>query len=226
MGWYGPQGDCGCCAGPCDAIGLVTDVFTAVNPKWQFVIPVNSGADIFIDTAKPGLYLFRENSTSGSVSSAVRCQNAPSSLVGLTVRFKSKILVDFSTDFTAESYLISKNIGVGESGDIAQNIARIFAFTVSGSLAEYRCTGIGVPFATTGVLPQDGDIVEISVEFLTSSTASTTYTVNSTVIASGTGIYSPLDYQGLFNFSYWMPSTSTEFIEMWVQDFESEVIPP
>lgn len=237
MNWgWGWTGDCGCCEdGPCDLVGLVTDNFASVNPRWQSSTFVGTET-AQIDTAKPGMEMSVPAGSGFRRAFLYRCHELPGTLVGSTFRYKAKILVD-ATFPSPASLFAGYQHGIrflnttGITGDPFSG-ASLF-LTASTSTGTYFAGGGGSFAVDTMVSYSLGDVVEVSIYF-DSLVSGNTYNVDSEWVVNSSTIRSESTAWDLgvaptlFHTigSVGVPNSSSSIYETWTQDHESQAIPP
>lgn len=237
MGWYGPPGNCGCCEEAlCDGIGLVTDSFSAVSPKWQSF--ASSSPNIcFIDTGKPGIKTeFIAGPTGGGTTGGLwRCLTLPSGSP-FTVRFKANIAVD--PTFSSGNGIIGTGLTVYPTYTIPGSFPVVNGLPIN-LLAEYNAfsgvwTGLSFgPFSSSSTAHTPGQSFELVIS-TSSAIAGATVSADVEYWVGGSLAYSN---NGAFEFAVgqeialihrtFIPTQSgARSYEFWSQNHESELTYP
>lgn len=241
MAWYGPQGDCGCCEGPCDLPGLVTDDFTTVSPKWRF--SVDGGATNLpeIDTLFPGAKIFRDQSVVGGsgTPNLWRCHSMLATFFNTRISYKQTVLNGYNLTISGSGTSSLFNgyycwIQLGLGNDLTEPIATLgdVRFNVikknfEDNLPRFDCYFRNNLIATVNEEPEPGDEVEMVITTPASGTlCNLSWSVNGSEVANVdrnitiSHLRATTAQRHIWNLGIADQPASTE---MWTQDYEVHV---
>lgn len=236
MGWYGPQGDCGCCedTGPCDPVGLVLDGFTTANPRWQFVSTSNPPG--FIDTAYPGMDLSIAATSSIGFTHASRCHRAPGSSL-FSLNFQANILAGGPMPANPSGPWIQYRYGIDigeESGNPATSAFNVISPSIIDGWPNFSGGAVfNYPGSSdfTNIIFGEDDHIELAILFEFDSGSTYDYDaeffINSSSVSQHSGQVT--GWNGLLTanavgMAYGFGIGSALNFDSWVQNYRSEII--